>query len=216
MWLSDFAEHVLSLDSFRGHVIVIMDTPSRILFVQSPEDALLMSKSSFFGRAMLLIFLGYVFYNHMVDPEYYGLMNMVNLPIHEAGHLLFAPFGTMLNILGGTLLQVFIPLLFLSVFLLKYRDVFGASFSLWWLADNLFGVAAYMSDARSRALPLLGGDPDGHDWYNLFTMWGVLPYDTILGGSVRFIAAVCMIFAIAWNVRLLWMAGRNIFSGVDR
>ncbi len=39
-----------------------------------------------------------------------SILHMVNLPFHEAGHLLFAPFGDFMMSLGGSLLQVIVPL----------------------------------------------------------------------------------------------------------
>jgi len=38
------------------------------------------------------------------------LPDYVFLPIHEGGHLLFGWFGHTIGVMGGTLLQLFVPL----------------------------------------------------------------------------------------------------------
>ena len=35
-----------------------------------------------------------------------SFLHMINLPFHEAGHIIFSPFGHYLMVLGGSLTQV--------------------------------------------------------------------------------------------------------------
>jgi hypothetical protein len=70
-----------------------------------------------------------------------------NLIFHEAGHVVFMPFGEFLRILGGSLGQCLMPLIVMLVFLFKEDDPFGASIGLWWLGQNLTDVVLYISDA---------------------------------------------------------------------
>ncbi len=42
--------------------------------------------------------------------------HLVNLPFHEAGHLIFRPFGRLMTSLGGSLGQLLMPLVCLVVF----------------------------------------------------------------------------------------------------
>ena len=84
--------------------------------------------------------------------------HLVNLPFHEAGHILFGFFGKFIASLGGSLGQLLMPLICLLVFLVKTRDTFAAAFSLWWLGENFMDLAQYMDDARSPSLPFLGGN----------------------------------------------------------
>ncbi len=56
-----------------------------------------------------------------------SFMHDVNLVFHEAGHVIFMPFGRFITVLGGTLNQLLIPFVVLCAFLLKTRDTFGAS-----------------------------------------------------------------------------------------
>ena len=59
-------------------------------------------------------------------PELAGsFMHLVNLPFHEAGHIVFMPFGDFMMSLGGSLLQVLIPVICGWVFLFKQNDSSG-------------------------------------------------------------------------------------------
>ena len=73
------------------------------------------------------------------------------------------------------------PLVCLATFLVKTRDPFGASVTLWWVAESCMDLAPYINDARTLDLLLLGGvtgkETDGHDWNNILTMLGWLEYD---------------------------------------
>ena len=42
-------------------------------------------------------------------PEARGLIDGVDLAIHETGHLVFAPFGEFMTFLGGTAFQLIMP-----------------------------------------------------------------------------------------------------------
>ena len=97
-----------------------------------------------------------------------SFLNLPNLVFHEAGHILFAPFGRFMTVLGGSLTQVLIPLVCAATMLWSTRDAFGAAVSIWWAGQSLTGVATYVNDARNLQLVLLGGrtgaEVEGHDW----------------------------------------------------
>jgi hypothetical protein len=99
-------------------------------------------------------------------------LDYVNLPFHEAGHILFSPFGETLHILGGTLGQLLVPAILVGYFILKQRQPFAAALCLWWFGENFVNIARYMADARELALPLVGGGD--HDWNELFYRWNLL------------------------------------------
>ncbi len=50
------------------------------------------------------------------DPYQWHLIDGVNLVNHEAGHLIFSPFGEFLMIAGGSLFKVIMPALFVGYF----------------------------------------------------------------------------------------------------
>lgn len=111
-------------------------------------------------------------------------MHLVNLPFHEAGHVIFAPFGRLVQVLGGTLGQLLVPLAVTVSFYLK-ADRFAASVGLWWFGQSFMDVAPYMDDARSGQLMLLGGVTgseveDYHDWEIILTRLGLMPYDHVI------------------------------------
>jgi hypothetical protein len=125
-------------------------------------------------------------------PGAYGLLDSVDLPIHETGHLVFAPFGELLGFLGGTLLQLLFPLAFV-VYFLRRGDRFAGWFVLGWVAQNLWNVAHYVADARAQELPLVGGGE--HDWAYLLGRWELLAYDLRIASALRALGVV--LFALA-------------------
>ena len=138
-----------------------------------------------------------------------SLLHLVNLPFHEAGHVLCRPFGQFVTSLGGTLGQLLTPLACLLVLLLQSRDPFGAAVCLWWFGENLLDIAPYIRDARAGALPLLGGNfghssPYGfHDWEYLLTETGLLRHDHLLASLAQFAGALLMALALVWGGALL-------------
>jgi hypothetical protein len=125
------------------------------------------------------------------------LLDFLNLPIHETGHLLFSWGGETIGVLGGTLFQLIIPLTFVWYFR-RRGDQVGAAATLWWAGQNGFNIAVYVSDARAQALPLVGGGE--HDWTFLLGKWGLLQHDQSIGIGVRIVALITMSVA----VRLLY------------
>ena len=188
------------------------------------EDRLLTTEESvnpfhFAGRVLAflgLVLWGWRFMTTPLETNYTGesLLHLVNLPFHEAGHLLFMPFGRFMTILGGSLGQILMPLVCLGTFLLKTRDPFGGSVALWWTAENFMDVAPYINDARAMDLLLLGGftgkEVDAHDWNNLLTMLGWLQYDHGLAKLSYGMGTVLMLLALAWGAMLLHRQYRRL------
>ncbi len=179
----------------------------------------------FAGRVLVfLLILGFGFFYAATPLETMwrtaSLWHGIDLVIHEAGHFIFIPFGDFMRVLGGSLLQCLVPLLFAAEFL-RRKNPFGAAFGLWWFAQNLLDVAVYVNDARAGVLPLLGGVtgrdvPGYHDWHNLLGRLSWLEYDQALARSVQILAILLMIGAIAWAGGLLilqWQRlDRSIFQ----
>ena len=155
------------------------------------------------------------FLRHGMDAEALmgSLLHLVNLPFHEAGHVLFSPFGRFLTVLGGSLMQVAVPLVCSAAFLLKTRDPFAASVTTWWAGQSLMDLAPYVADARALQLPLLGGhtgaEVEGHDWEYLLTALGLLDRDVTLGRASFGLGALVMVGALAWAAAVLWSKRRD-------
>jgi len=147
-----------------------------------------------------------------IDSNYAGrsFMHLINLPFHEAGHILFRPFGSFITSLGGSLGQMLMPLICFSVLLIKTKDAFGASVSLWWFGQNFFDLAPYINDARSGTLPLIGGNfghssPYGfHDWEYLLTESGLLRYDHFIAKLAVVSGTGVMLLSFIWSGYLLF------------
>lgn len=165
---------------------------------------------------LLLLFLTFKFGFSSIKQGAAGgsFLHMVNLPFHEAGHILFRPFGRIITSLGGTLAQLLMPIVCLVVLLFQTRDPFGGAVCLWWFGENLLDIAPYIDDARSLTLPLVGGNfgyssPYGfHDWQFVLTELGLLQFD-------HFIARLSHLFGVAVMVVALSWAGIVLFKGLS-
>lgn len=134
----------------------------------------------------------------------------VNLIFHEAGHVLFMPFGRTATILGGSVFQVLLPLILLFSFLIYNRDGFSASICLWWTGQSLMDVAPYIADARALQLPLLGvgpgvDAPGMHDWANFLRPRGWLNYDTTIAYWVDLLGAGLLLLGLVWGGLMLYL-----------
>jgi len=167
---------------------------------------------TFAGRVavfLLLLWWGRGFIFTPLETNYTGesFFHLINLPFHEAGHLLFIPLGRFMTILGGSLGQILMPLVCLATFLVKTRDPFGASVALWWMAESFMDIAPYINDARAMDLMLLGGvtgkETDGHDWNNILTMLDWLEYDHGLAHLAYNFGIFLMLASFAWGGLLL-------------
>jgi hypothetical protein len=130
------------------------------------------------------------------------MIDVVFVPIHEGGHLLFRFFGEFLAVAGGTILQLAVPAM-LAVFFVFQRQIPGTTFCLFFFFEQFLPIATYMADARAQELPLLTvGDSDDviHDWNYLFGKFGVLDHDTQIAHAVRILGWLGMIATFAWFV----------------
>lgn len=174
---------------------------------------------TFAGRLALFLVLlwwGKTFILTPLETNYTGesFLHLINLPFHEAGHLLFIPLGRFMMILGGSLGQILMPLTCLVTFLVKTRDPFGAAVALWWTAESFMDIAPYIDDARALELVLLGGvtgkETDGHDWNNILTMLGSLEYDHRLAHLAYNLGILMMLASFAWGGLLLLRQYRRL------
>lgn len=169
----------------------------------------------FGGRVLFFLFifiwgLRFIFTPMESDYVFGSFWHLVNLPFHEAGHIVFRPFGRLMTSLGGSIAQVLMPLICLAVFLVKTRDTFAASFTLWWTGENFMDLAPYINDARSLTLPLLGGNtgrtsPYGfHDWEFILQETKLLNYDQVLAKFAYILGTILMICAFVWGGYILY------------
>lgn len=147
-----------------------------------------------------------------------GLMrwfDLVFVPIHEGGHLLFSWFGSMwLIVTGGTLLQLGVPLA-LAIYFAFCRQIAGTAFCAFFFFEQFLPVGVYMADARSQSLTYVTvGDPDAavHDWFYLFSSIGVVEHDTQIGFAMRALGWFGMLAVVGWLIRKAWNARQSASS----
>jgi hypothetical protein len=130
-------------------------------------------------------------------PLILTILDMINLYIHEAGHLIFKLFGMWMYILGGSLMQVLLPLaLLIVVWRQNLPQIWYPSF---WLGENMVNVSVYIKDAPFRRLKLLarglihdwnwllGGDPETSSWIGeVVFIAGILICACSIGAGVYF------------------------------
>jgi hypothetical protein len=147
-----------------------------------------------------------------------SFLHHVNLVFHEAGHVLFQPFGRFLNVLGGSLFQILVPLIVAGAFVARAHP-FGAGVGLWWAGQSLMDIAPYIHDARRLTLPLLGGvtgrdHPDYHDWHNLLARMDMLTWDQTLSAVARWGGTGVMVLGLVWGAVALWRGWRVFRTAV--
>ena len=132
--------------------------------------------------------------------------DLVFVPIHEGGHLLFGYFGRWIMVAGGTILQLFVPFA-LAVYFVFRRQLFGTAFCVFFFFEQLLPIGVYMADARCQCLEYVTvGDPElaEHDWFYLFSRMGVLEHDSQIGGFFRALGWIGMLATITWFAVRSW------------
>lgn len=179
-------------------------------------DALLapreqMDRLSFYGRmaalALLAIWSWFLFsYDYRSAEINASFLHNIVLPIHEAGHVLFTPFGEFLTILGGSLFQLALPFGIGIAFIVKNRDNFGAAVCLWWTGASLVDLSAYIYDSLHPQMMLLGGHTgeDGpHDWIYLLDTLGQLQHAQGWGMFAHVLGGLTMLAGLIWGALVL-------------
>lgn len=136
------------------------------------------------------------------------MIDLVFIPIHEGGHLLFGYLGHAMMVAGGTLLQLLAPFALASYFCFK-RQIAGTVFCMFCFFEQFLPIATYMADARAQELPLLTvGNPEfvEHDWFTMFSSLGLLQHDTQIASFVRIGGWIGMISVTGW---LAWRGLTN-------
>ncbi|MEM6287245.1 MAG: hypothetical protein AAF845_08805 [Bacteroidota bacterium] len=148
------------------------------------------------GVALLPLCALFAFGEYTYDPNpLIMLVHSWNLIVHEAGHFFFRFFGETMMFLGGSLLQLMVPALFV------YQGVYwdhraGTQLSLLLLGQNFVDVSIYAADAQAQALPLIA-DGLTHDWNWIMNRFGILEATPVVAGAIYAMAFVC------WGIMLI-------------
>jgi hypothetical protein len=194
-----------------------------LLFYVKPEtNPLIVGARILFFLVIFVWGLKFIFSSVASNYAMESLWHLVNLPFHEAGHLIFRIFGRFMTSLGGSLGQLLMPLICLVAFLITTRDTFAASFALWWLGQNFIDLAPYINDARSLTLPLLGGNtgqtsPYGfHDWEFILKESGLIRYDHVLASLSHKLGAVLILTSFLWGGYILYGQYKNLAASREK
>lgn len=140
------------------------------------------------------------------EPGFIFLLDHANLLFHEAGHPLIGIFGARLEPYGGTLGQLAFPCV-LAVSFWRKGQPLGVAGGAIWFFENWFNIARYLADARSMALPLVGGGD--HDWNTILSRWDWLAYDTRIAAGLKLVAWVGIAAVSAWVLWRAWLDRRR-------
>lgn len=147
------------------------------------------------------VMVGWVF---LTDRDF-PVSGMVDLGIHELGHMLAIPLGQTFHFLAGSLAQILAPAGLAGYFWLK-GDRPAAGLMAAWCATSINDVAIYIADAKARSLPLIGGT---HDWWWLFSRWDLLDSAKAIGGFVSFLGLTLGVGAVGWLGYQSWLTWRQ-------
>lgn len=133
-----------------------------------------------------------------------SLLDIVDLPIHETGHLLFRLFGEFMMIAGGSLFQVIVPAVFVGYFI-RHEKYYSAAIVLFWVGQSILNVFVYANDAVVMQLVLLGGHTGSegafHDWNFLLTETGLIDSTPKVAGLIRILGTFVIIAASVLSVK---------------
>ena len=177
------------------------------------------------GRLILLMLLAWWTARFLLWPMRQDVigasfLHTISIPFHEAGHVIFSPFGDLMTSLGGSLMQVLVPIACLIAFETTSPNPFGAAAMCWWAGENLMDVAVYIDDARALKLVLIGGhtgqEVEGHDWEHILQMTGLLYRDHAIAWTAHVVGALMMIAALVWGAALVLRDSRTTEDATEQ
>jgi hypothetical protein len=137
------------------------------------------------------------------DPMQGSFLDLVDLPIHETGHLVFRPFGEFMSIAGGSLFQVILPAVFVGYFIWNEK-YYSASIVLFWVGQSILNVWVYTADAVVGQLVLTSGftgsEGSFHDWNYMLTRLGLINSTKMVAGVIRAIGTLTIITAAVGSI----------------
>jgi hypothetical protein len=163
------------------------------------------------GRWLLIGFLALQTWRFALSPlgaaAIESFLHLPNLVFHEAGHVVFLPFGRFMSVLGGSLLQLLVPLACAASFLRQQGNRFACAVCAWWGGQSLVDIAPYIADARALQLTLIGGrtgaEVEGHDWEYLLAALGLLQWDIVIARLAHLAGSLMMAAALVWAIVLV-------------
>lgn len=159
-------------------------------------------------KIIFFLFLCYFTYLLLIQRIRYNFLDNVNFLFHEAGHLLFTPFGEFISFLGGSIMQLLIPLFVVVYFLLRL-DYFSTGVCLFWLGENIINISYYIADAQIQAIPMLTGI---HDWGYILGELNLLDQAEFFGKMAFYLGGGVIVFSLLMLVLSLFYEFSKGFS----
>lgn len=132
-----------------------------------------------------------------------SFLDLVDLPIHEKGHLIFRLFGEFMMIAGGSLFQVIFPAVFVGYFVWHFK-YYSAAIVLFWVGQSIINVYVYAADAQVMQLVLTSGftgsEGSFHDWNYMLTRLGLLESTKTVAGLIRAVGTLTIIAAAVLSI----------------
>lgn len=148
---------------------------------------------------MLSIYFLWIAY----DPMQGSFLDLVDLPIHETGHLIFRIFGEFMTIAGGSLFQVIMPGIFVGYFIWHFK-YYSAAIVLFWVGQSILNVYVYAADAVVMQLVLTSGftgtEGSFPDWNYLLTRTGLIGSTKIVAGLIRMVGTLTILAAVVSSI----------------
>ena len=139
------------------------------------------------------------------DPMQGSFLDLVDLPIHETGHLIFRLFGEFMMIAGGSLFQVILPAVFVGYFWWHFKE-YSAAIVLFWVGQSILNVWVYANDAVVMQLVLTSGftgsEGSFHDWNYLLNTTGLLGSTPLVAGFIRLVGTGTIVAAAGLSIYL--------------
>lgn len=152
----------------------------------------------FFAAILTIYFLWIA-----ATPMQGSFLDLVDLPIHETGHLIFRIFGEFMMIAGGSLFQVIFPAVFVGYFVWQFK-YYSAAIVLFWVGQSIINVYVYAADAQVMQLVLTSGftgsEGSFHDWNYMLTRLGLVESTKAVAGLIRGVGTLTIIAAAVLSI----------------
>ncbi len=151
-----------------------------------------------YPKLIFAVLLTLYFLSIAYAPLNGSFLDLVDLPIHETGHLLFRPFGEFMMIAGGSLFQVIMSAVFVGYFV-WYEKYYSAAIVLFWVGQSILNVFVYAADAVVMQIVLTSGltgsEGSFHDWNYLLTETGLINSTKAVAKLIRILGTLTIIAA---------------------
>lgn len=155
--------------------------------------------------SVLLLILVYIEILKLRDVTRWTIFYGITLGFHELGHILFAWAPQLITAAMGSVFQIAVPIITIILFF-RQPDYFGVAVGGFWLSYSMFELSAYVADARTKDLPLVGfaaQEDLQHDWAFILGRLHMLPLDHFFGFLLKagaFVAGVASCALAVWLI----------------